>query len=97
MKEPKTKAEPRVQIKLSMPKSLAEACDAARKRAENTAYDWNAEMVEAVEKANITFTKFLDQYEAKVQANTGLTSSPIASPTNGHQPTQTRGEYRADK
>jgi len=84
--KPKTKAEPKVQIKLSMPKSLAEACEATRKRADKTSYDWNATMVDAVEKANTEFSQFLDQHEAKSQPNAGLTSSPKASSINGADP-----------
>jgi hypothetical protein len=89
MKQPKTKAEPKVQVKLSMPKSLAEACEKNRKRAESTTYDWNATMVDAVEKANTEFGQFLDQYEAKVQPNASLTSSPTISMSNGAE--QKRG------
>jgi hypothetical protein len=74
--KPKTKPEPKVQVKLSMPKSLADACEKNRKRADATSYDWNATMVDAVEKANTEFGQFLDQHEAKVQPNTSLTSSP---------------------
>jgi hypothetical protein len=65
-----------------VPKSLAEACETARKRADSTTYDWNATMVEAVEKANTEFSQFLDQHEAKVQPNARLNPSP----TNGSQP-----------
>ena len=48
--KPKTKAEPKVQIKLSVAKSLADACAAARQEASDTPYDWNATMAEALDK-----------------------------------------------
>jgi hypothetical protein len=80
--KPKTKPESRIQIKLSMPKSLGEACETARKRADKTPYDWNATMVEAVEKANTEFSQFLDLHEANGQPKAGLTTSP----TNGADP-----------
>jgi hypothetical protein len=69
--KPKTKPEATVQIRVSVPKSLADACDLARKQAKDTPYDWNATMAEAIAKANTEFVKFL----AKSQPNVRLTAS----------------------
>jgi hypothetical protein len=75
--KPKTKPEPTVQIRISVPKSLADACDLARKQSKDTPYDWNATMAEAIQKANTEFVQFL----ANSQPKPGLTSSQ----TNGVQ------------
>jgi hypothetical protein len=83
--KPKIKPEPKVQIKLSMSKSLGEACEMARKRAEKTPYDWNGTIVEAVEKANTEFSRFLDQHEAKVQPKVSLSPIDRVSTPNGAQ------------
>ena len=88
--KPKTKAEPKVQIKLSLAKSVADACAAARQEATNTPYDWNATMAEAVERENIEFLRHVAEYKAKSQPVPGLASSPSSSPTtsnpNGAEP-----------
>jgi hypothetical protein len=87
---PKTKAEPKIQIKLSVAKSVADACAAARQEASDTPYDWNATMAEAVDKENAEFRKHLAEYKAKSQPTGGLTSSPPSSPgtssPNGVEP-----------
>jgi hypothetical protein len=85
MKQPKTKPEPKVQVKLSMPESLGKACELTRKRADKTPYDWNGTIVEAVEKANTEFSQFLDQHEAKVQPNVRLSPIDRVSIPNGAQ------------
>jgi hypothetical protein len=82
--KPRTKPEPRVQIKLSVAKSVADACEAARKEAAETPFDWNATMAEKIEKENAEFREFLAQYKAKSQPNAGLEISPI----NGADPDQ---------
>lgn len=81
--KPKTKPEPKVQIKISLAKSVAQACDLARKEAEHTAYDWNATMAEALEKANSEFLQFLAQDRTNAQPDTGLNSSPRSHRANG--------------
>jgi hypothetical protein len=78
--KPKTKAEPKVQIKLSIAKSVADACVAARQEATETPYDWNATMAEIVEKENLEFRRHVAEYKAKSQPTAGLTSSPPSSP-----------------
>lgn len=91
--KPKTKPEPKTQIKLSVAKSSAAAFDATRKEADELGFDWNATMVEQLEKTNTEFSQFLAQHRAKVQTNTGLTPSPRIKTSNSSDP----GEYRADK
>jgi hypothetical protein len=71
--KPKTKPEPKTQIKLSLPKSLAEAFDTTRKEADQLGFDWNATMVEQLEKSNAEFSQFLAQRRAKLQSKPGLT------------------------
>ena len=88
--KPKTKAEPKVQIKLSVVKSAADACAAARQEATDTPYDWNATMAEAVERENVEFRRHVAEYKTKSQPTAGPNSSPPSSPTtstpNGAEP-----------
>ena len=81
--KPKTKAESKVQIKLSVAKSLADACAAARQEASDTPYDWNATMAEALDKENAEFRRHVAEYKTKSQPTAGLTSSPGTSRPNG--------------
>jgi hypothetical protein len=81
--KPKTKPEPKIQIKLSVPQSSATAFDATRKEADQLGFDWNATMIEQMEKTNAEFSQFLAQHRAKLQANTGLTPSHSVSSANG--------------
>jgi hypothetical protein len=76
--KPKIKPEATVQIRISIRKSVADACESARKLSKDTPYDWNATIAEAVEKANSEFVEFL----AKSQPKAGL----AASPTNHTEP-----------
>jgi hypothetical protein len=82
--KPKTKPEPKVKIKISVAQSVAAACDAARKEAADTPFDWNATMAEKIERENAEFRDFVAQYKAKPQPNTGLEVSPTLS--NGSAP-----------
>jgi hypothetical protein len=84
--KPKTKAEPKIQIKLSVAKSVADACAAARQEATDTPYDWNATMAEAVEKENVEFRRHVAEYKTKSQPTAGLTSSPRTRSPNGAEP-----------
>ena len=84
--KPKTKAEPKVQIKLSLAKSVADACAAARQEATDTPYDWNATMAEAVERENGEFRRHVAEFKAKSQPTAGLTSSPATNNPNGVEP-----------
>jgi len=84
--KPKTKAEPKVQIKLSLAKSVADACAAARQEATDTPYDWNATMAEAVERENLEFRRHVAEYKANSQSTAELTSSPTTSNPNGAEP-----------
>jgi hypothetical protein len=84
--KPKTKAEPKVQIKLSLAKSIADACAAARQEATDTPYDWNGTMAEAVERENLEFRRHVADYKAKSQPTAGLSSSPTTSNPNGAEP-----------
>jgi hypothetical protein len=81
--KPKTKPEPKIQIKLSVGQSSATAFDATRKEADELGFDWNATMVEQLDKTNTEFSQFLAQHRAKLQANTGLTPSHKVSTANG--------------
>src|SRR5438105_3098620 len=71
--KPKAKAEPKTQIKLSVPQSTANAFDATRKEADAAGFDWNATMVEQLEKTNSEFRQFLAQHRPKVQPSPSLT------------------------
>jgi len=81
--KPKTKPELKIQIKLSVPKSSADAFDSTRKEADELGFDWNATMVEQMEKTNTEFSQFLAQRRAKVQPIVGLTPSPRPITANG--------------
>lgn len=81
--KPKTKPEPKIQIKLSVPHSKATAFDATRREADELGFDWNGTMVEQMEKTNTEFSQFLAQHRAKLQANTGLTPIDRISTANG--------------
>ncbi len=83
MKEPKTKAELREQLKVSVTKSLATSCKLAKEEATDTPYDWDLTIAEAIEKRTAEFRKSVAQYKAKSQANAKLTSSPKTSLSNG--------------
>ena len=91
--KPKAKPEPKTQIKLSVAKSSAAAFEVTRKEADELGFDWNATMVEHLEKTNTEFSQFLAQHRAKLQSNTGLTTRVRTSISNGSDP----GENRADK
>jgi hypothetical protein len=93
MKQPKTKPEPKVQFKMSIPESIAKAFDAHRKEGDDLGFDWTATMLEPMVKTDTEFSQFLAQHRAKVQPDSKLTSSPKISPSNGSNP----GEYRTDK
>lgn len=82
--KPKTKPESKVQFKLSIPESKAKAFEATRKEADDLGFDWTATMLEPMEKTNAEFGQFLARHRAKVQPDSGLTSSPKLSPSNGH-------------
>ena len=81
--KPKTKPEPRIQIKLSVSKSSATAFDATRKEADQLGFDWNATMVEQMERTNTEFSQFLAQHRTKLQANNGPSPSHSISTANG--------------
>jgi len=78
MKQPKTKPEPTTQIRISVPKSVADACELARKQAKDTPYDWNGTMAEAVEKANTEFVQFLAKNQTKLPLATSATNGSKA-------------------
>jgi dsDNA-binding SOS-regulon protein len=84
--KPKTKPEPRMQIKFSVPKSTADAFDATRKQADELGFDWNGTMVEQLEKTNSEFSQFLARHRAKTQPNAGLTASHRVNTSNGADP-----------
>jgi len=81
--KPKTKPEPKTQLKLSIPQSIAKAFEATRKEADDLGFDWTATMIEQMEKTNSEFSQFLAQHRAKVQPKAGLTPSDRVSTTNG--------------
>ena len=81
--KPKTKAERKVQFKMSIDESIAKAFDTHRKEADQLGYDWTATMVELMLKGDTEFSQFLAKRRAKVQPDSGLTSSPKSSPSNG--------------
>ena len=54
--KPKTKPEPKIQIKLSAPKSSADCYAATRKEADELGFDWNATMVEQLDRTNAEFS-----------------------------------------
>ena len=83
MKEPKTKIELKEQLKISVAKSLATSCKAAKEEAEDTPYDWDLTMAEAIEKRNAEFRKSVAQFKAKSQPNSKLVSSLTATTRNG--------------
>ena len=78
--KPKTKPEPKVQLKLSIPESKAKAFEATRKEADELGFDWTATMLETMEKTNSEFSQFLAQHRAKVQPKTGLLTSHSNGP-----------------
>jgi hypothetical protein len=82
----KPKPEPKTQIKLSVPKSMAANFETTRKQADELGFDWNATMVEQLEKSNTEFSQFLAQHRAKLQPNAGLTLSDRINTTNGAEP-----------
>jgi hypothetical protein len=84
--KPKTKPEAKVQFKLSIPDSIARAFEATRKEADELGFDWTATMLDPMQKTNTEFSQFLARHRAKVQADSGLTSSPKISPSNGSNP-----------
>ena len=95
--KPKTKPEPKTQIKLSVAKSQAASFEATRKEADELGFDWNATMVDVVEKTNTEFSQFLAQHRAKLQPKAGLPPSDRVSTTNGADPDHPRADNRADK
>jgi len=90
--KPKTKPEPKVQLKLSIPESIAKAFEATRKEADELGFDWTATMLETMEKTNTEFSQFLAQHRAKVQPDSGPTRSPRTSSSNGSSPCEHRAE-----
>jgi len=80
--KPKAKPEPRIQIKLSAPQSSVKAYEATRKEADELGFDWNATMIEQLDKTNAEFSQFLAQQRAKLQPNGGLTPVDRVSTTN---------------
>jgi hypothetical protein len=84
--KPKTKPEAKVQFKLSIPESIAKAFEATRKEADKLGFDWTATILEPMQKTNIEFSQFLAQHRAKVQPDSGLTSSPTTSSPDGAEP-----------
>jgi hypothetical protein len=91
--KPKTKPEPKVQFKMSIPESIAKAFDAHRKEGDELGFDWTATMLEPMVKTDTEFSQFLAHHRAKLQPDSGLTSSPKISPSNGNSP----GGHPADK
>jgi hypothetical protein len=83
MKQPKTKPEPKVQFKMSIPESIAKAFDAHRKEGDELGYDWTATILEAMVKEDQQFSQFLAKHRAKVQPDYGLTPADRVSTTNG--------------
>ncbi len=83
MKEPKTKIELKEQLKISITKSLAASCKAAKEEARDTPYDFDLTIAAAIEKETAEFRKFVAQFKAKSQANSKLVSSPTSSHSNG--------------
>jgi hypothetical protein len=77
--KPKTKPEPKVQFKMSIPESIAKAFEAHRKEGDELGYDWTATMLERMVKEDQEFSQFLAKHRAKVQPQAGLTSSPKSS------------------
>jgi hypothetical protein len=84
--KPKTKPEPKVQFKMSIPESIAKAFDAHRKEGDELGFDWTATMLEPMMKTDTEFSQFLAQHRAKVQPDSGLTSSPTSVTSNGSDP-----------
>ena len=84
--KPKTKPQPRVQFKLSIPESIAKAFEATRKEADELGFDWTATMLEPMEKTNTEFSQFLARHRAKVQPDSGLTPSPRTFTSNSADP-----------
>jgi hypothetical protein len=80
--KPKTKPEPKVQFKLTIPQSTAKAFEATRKEADELGFDWTATMLEPMEKTNTEFSQFLARQRAKVQPDSGLTPKPRTSTGN---------------
>jgi hypothetical protein len=82
----KVKPEATVQIRISVRKSVAVACDLARQQSKDTPYDWNGTMAEAVEKANSEFVEFLAKAQPKVQPGRSLNPVDRVSTRNGSDP-----------
>jgi hypothetical protein len=74
--KPKTKAEKRTHIKLSLPQSLNVTFDTTRKEADELGFDWNGTMVDALADANTKLSRFLAQHRARVKPNAGPASGP---------------------
>jgi hypothetical protein len=88
--KPKTKPEPKTQLKFSVPQSLAEARDAAIKEAEDTPYDWTSTIIAGMEQDTAEFRTFVAEYKARSQAQVrpkvGPEISPKPGPINGSDP-----------
>jgi hypothetical protein len=84
--KPKTKPEAKVQFKMSIPKSIAEAFDTHRKEGDQLGFDWTATMLEPMLKTDAEFSQFLAQHRAKVQPEVKLTPLDRISTTNGAEP-----------